>query len=189
MSLAKCKQFARFAHTDWDISSAISPLFNLQILQSCQGKIALRDGLGCAVIQVYHFASGARQGPYKAVVRLSHSQHGDLCYHCEYVTVRYYARVKSSSSRKLGFDSYKRRRKVDEHKKLVCCHCHRHHHHHHQKQDIIRFLHTPQDCPGPIVWNDKSRKKYLLISQYQQTTEVSWRACKTDIEKLQTRCL
>ena len=132
------------------------------------------------------------RGPYKAVVRLSHSQHGDLCYHCEYVTVRYYTRVKSSSSRKLGFDSYKRRRKVDEHKKLVRCHCHRHHHHHHQKQDAIGFFayaSTPQDCPGPIVWNDKSRERYLLISQYQQTTEVSWRACKTDIEKLQTRCL
>ena len=107
------------------------------------------------------------RAPYKAVVRLSHSQHGDLCYHCEYVTVRYYARVKSSSSRKLGFDSYKRRRKVDEHKKLVCCHCHRHHHHHHQKQDAIGFFaytSTPQDCPGPIVWNGRSRKKYLLIS-------------------------
>ena len=135
ISLAKCKRkdFAHFAHADWDISSAISPLFMLS-----QGEIALRDGLGCAVIQVYHFASGAWQGSLQSrQVKPQSTWWLVLSLWICHCRILHAGQVQLCT--KLRFDSYKRRRKVDERKKLVCPrHCHRHHHHHHQKQDVVK---------------------------------------------------
>ena len=107
-----------------------------------QGEIALRDGLACAVIQVHHFASGAQQGSLR-----SRSQVKPQSIRRLVLSLRI-CHCKILHSRRVRFDSCKRRRKVDEHKILVCHHCHRHHHQHRQTQDVIRLVHTPQGCLG-----------------------------------------